>query len=127
MGTLARGRRTMKARAETSGLPRSWMERIGIYPPLVWGYAGLLLFMIGDGVESGYLSAYLIEQGIANKSSAAMVFTAYGITVAIAAWLSGSLSDLWGPRQVMLAGLAIWAVFEVGFLSLGLAPRSYWL
>ena len=106
---------------------RSWLDRIGIFPPLVWGYVGLLLFMIGDGVESGYLSAYLIKQGIATKSSAAIVFTVYGITVAIAAWLSGSLSDLWGPRQAMAVGLAIWAVFEVGFLVLGLAPRNYWL
>ena len=80
---------------------RSWLDRIGIFPPLVWGYVGLLLFMIGDGVESGYLSAYLIKHGIATKSSAAIVFTVYGITVAIAAWLSGSLSDLWGPRQAM--------------------------
>src|SRR5207244_11779506 len=98
----------------TGGRAYSWRERLGILPPLVWGYVGLLLFMIGDGVEAGYLSAYLIEQGIANKSSAAIIFTVYGITVAIAAWLSGSLSDLWGPRQAMAAGLAVWAVFEVG-------------
>src|SRR5262245_43022335 len=102
----------------------TWLDRIGIYPPLVWGYVGLLLFMIGDGVESGYLSAFLIEEGIADKSTAAIIFTVYGITVAIAAWLSGSLSDLWGPRQVMAVGLAIWVVFEIAFLLLGLAPRS---
>src|SRR5262245_23149237 len=112
---------------KASGSGPSWLDRIGIYSPLVWGYVGLLLFMIGDGVESGYLSAYLIEQGIADKSSAAIIFTVYGITVAIAAWLSGSLSDLWGPRQAMSVGLAIWAVFEVGFLLLGLAPKNFWL
>src|SRR5436305_11029375 len=112
----------MELSSPTVAKSRSWLDQIGLFPPLVWGYVGLLLFMIGDGVESGYLSAYLIEQGIANKSSAAIVFTVYGIAVAIAAWLSGSLSDLWGPRQAMLVGLAIWAVFEVGFLILGLAP-----
>src|SRR5436190_15944355 len=112
---------------ETVTTRRSWIERIGIYPPLLWGYLGLLLFMIGDGVESGYLSAYLIEQGIADKSHAAIIFTVYGITVAIAAWLSGSLSGLWGPRQAMAVGLTIWAIFEVAFLLLGLAPHNYWL
>src|SRR5437867_2109233 len=117
----------MEFASPTAGQSQSWLERIGLFPPLVWGYVGLLLFMIGDGVESGYLSAYLIEQGIANKSSAAIIFTVYGITVAIAAWLSGSLSDLWGPRQAMAVGLAIWAVLEIGFLWLGLAQRSFWM
>lgn len=117
----------MQLETTTGGRNISWLERIGIFPPLLWGYVGLLFFMIGDGVESGYLSSYLIDNGIADKSSAAVVFTVYGITVAIAAWLSGSLSDLWGPRQAMAVGLAIWVVFEVGFLLLGLAPKNYWL
>jgi polyol permease family len=91
------------------------VEKLGIYPPLAWGYAGLLLFMIGDGVESGYLSPYLLSKGISQPEVAA-VFTAYGLTAAIAAWFSGALSDLWGPRRVMTAGFAIWTVFEVVFL-----------
>ena len=81
--------------------------------------------MIGDGVEAGYLSKYLVDRGISTEQNVALIFTVYGITVAIAAWLSGALSDLWGPRQVMAIGLAIWAVFEVGFLLLGVAPGNY--
>src|ERR1044071_9063243 len=103
----------------------SWLDRIGIYPPLALGYVGLLLFMIGDGVEAGYLSKYLVDRGIASEQNVALIFTVYGVTVAIASWLSGALSDLWGPRQVMAAGLAIWGVFEVGFLLLGIAPGNY--
>jgi polyol permease family len=103
----------------------TWIERIGIYPPLLWGYVGLLLFMIGDGIEAGYLSKYLVDCDIASEQNVALIFTVYGITVAIAAWLSGALSDLWGPRQVMAIGLAIWAVFEVAFLLLGIAPGNY--
>ena len=102
----------------------SFIDRIGIYPPLAWGFAGLLLFMIGDGVESGILSLYLISLGI-SEQQVALVFTGYGVTAAIAAWLSGALSDLWGPRQVMWAGLTIWVVFEVAFLQLGVVPRNY--
>jgi polyol permease family len=107
---------------EFAGSP---LLRLGIFPPLVWGYVGLLFFMIGDGVEAGYLSKYLVDRGIASEHDVALIFTAYGITVAISAWLSGALSDLCGPRQVMAIGLAIWAVFEVGFLLLGVAPGSY--
>jgi polyol permease family len=106
---------------------RSPLARIGIYPPLVWGYVGLLLFMIGDGVEAGYLSKYLIDRGIATEGNVGLIFTSYGVTVAIAAWLSGALSDLLGPRQVMAAGLAIWVGFEFAFLLLGIGPGSYWL
>jgi polyol permease family len=102
----------------------SWIDRIGIHPPLFWGYVGLLLFMIGDGVESGYLSKYLVDRGH-SEERVALMFTAYGLTAAVAAWLSGALSDLWGPRQVMAAGLGIWVVFEVAFLMLGVAPNSY--
>jgi polyol permease family len=103
----------------------SFIDRIGIFPPLAWGYVGLLLFMIGDGVEAGYLSKYLVDRAIASPELVAVVFTVYGITVAISAWLSGALSDLWGPRKVMLLGLQIWVVFEFGFLLLGVAPGNY--
>ncbi len=114
--------------SEQAGDARAtFLDQIGIFPPLLWGYVGLLLFMIGDGVEAGYLSKYLVDQGIANKENVAFVFTAYGITVAISAWLSGALSDLWGPRQVMGLGLCIWGLFHVGFLLLGVAPGNYTL
>jgi polyol permease family len=106
---------------------RNALDALGIFPPLVWGYLGLLLFMIGDGIEQGYLSKYLVDRDIATEQNVALIFTVYGITVAISAWLSGALSDLWGPRQVMALGLAIWVVFEIGFLLLGVAPGNYWL
>ncbi len=102
----------------------TFIDRIGIYPPLAWGYVGLLVFMIGDGVESGYLSRYLVDRSF-SEQGVAMVFTGYGLTAAVAAWLSGALSDLWGPRRVMGVGLGIWVVFEVAFLLIGVAPDSY--
>jgi polyol permease family len=105
----------------------TWLDRIGIYPPFVWGYVGLLFFMIGDGVEAGYLPKYLVDRGISSGEDAALILTIYGITSAIAAWLSGAFSDLWGPRQVMAVGLCIWVIFEVGFLLLGISPGSYWM
>ncbi len=115
----------MQAADALDPTPRSILDRIGIHPPLAWGYVGLFLFMIGDGIELGYLSRYLIDQGIADKDGAAWVFTAYGLTTAIAAWLSGALSDLLSPRRVMAIGLVIWVAFEVAFLVLGLGPGNF--
>src|SRR5258707_576902 len=79
----------------------SLLDRLGIPRPLALGFLGTLLFMIGDGVESGYLSPYLISRGL-SAGQVALMFTIYGFVAALSAWCSGALSDLWGPRQVML-------------------------
>lgn len=95
-----------------------------MHPGLAIGYLGLLLFMIGDGVEAGFLSPYLLRLGF-SPGQVALVFTAYGATAAIASWLSGALSDLLGPKKVMWIGFSIWVVFEIPFLSLGLQHASF--
>jgi polyol permease family len=103
----------------------SLLDRLGIFPPFALGYLGLLVFMIGDGVESGYLSPYLVGKGF-SQSAVAVIFTVYGSTAAAASWFSGTLSDLWGSRRVMWIGLAIWTGFELCFLLGGL-PSVNWL
>ncbi|EHH67242.1 MFS transporter [Gluconobacter morbifer] len=109
--------------SETSAGKRGLAEILGIPRSLFWAFVGLLLFMVGDGVEAGYLDTYMLHhghtQGFVNE-----LFTFYGITVMIAAWFSGPLSDLLGPKKVMWCGLILWAVLEVGFLSLGLGPNN---
>ena len=102
----------------------SLSERLGMHPQLAVGFLGLLLFMIGDGVESGFLSPYMLDLHF-RESQIALVFTLYGVAAALASWLSGVLSDLVGPKKVMWAGLLIWLVMEVPFLTLGLAHSSY--
>jgi predicted MFS family arabinose efflux permease len=99
-------------------------DKIGIPYPLFWGFVGLLIFMIGDGVELGYLSPFLNERGMPD-GEIAMVFTLYGVTVGISSWLAGALSNIWGPKRVMMLGLLIWSVFEVLFLIYGLETLSY--
>jgi polyol permease family len=103
---------------------RRGAERIGMHPQLVIGYVGLLLFMIGDGVEAGFLSPYLRDLHF-SSAKVSLVFTLYGVTAAVASWLSGALSDIYGPRKVMWAGLLIWIVFEIPFLTLGIADANY--
>jgi polyol permease family len=101
-----------------------FLEKLGIYPALAWGFPSILLMMCACGVESGFLSAFLVEKGL-SESSVALVFTAYGVTATLASWLSGALSDLWGPKRVMFIGLACWVVFHVAFLLLGVAPGNF--
>jgi polyol permease family len=99
-------------------------ERIGMHPELAIGYLGLLLFMIGDGVEAGFLSPMLIDLHF-TPSQVAIVFSGYGATAAVASWLSGTLSDIFGPKKVMWAGFLIWLAFEMPFLSIGVAHANY--
>jgi len=99
-------------------------ERLGMHPELAIGYLGLLLFMIGDGVEAGFLSLMLTDLHF-GTAKVALVFTAYGASAALASWLSGSLSDIFGPKKVMWAGFLIWLGFEIPFLLGGIAHASY--
>ncbi|MEV8593852.1 MFS transporter [Streptomyces sp. NPDC052012] len=106
--------------------PRKFLDRIGIPHSLAWGFLGVLVFMIGDGVESGFLATYLLDEGV-SEDRVALLFTVYGVTASISAWFSGALSDLWGPRRVMLLGLGIWAVLQVVFLGVAVPAQHYWL
>lgn len=104
---------------------RHFIERIGLPRNLAWGFLGLLLFMIGDGVESGFIAPFLAESGAGDATRAAVVITAYGLTVTLGAWLAGALSDVWGPRRVMMIGLGIWGVMEVVFLAVAIPSQNF--
>ncbi|CAM5508659.1 hypothetical protein STENM223S_03070 [Streptomyces tendae] len=107
-------------------VPRSalpWVERIGVPRPLMWGYVAVLIFMIGDGVESNYLEPYLRDSGF-TSSGAGLVISVYGAFVALGSWLSGALSNVWGPRRVMRIGAVLWIVFEVLFLTAALPSEN---
>lgn len=101
------------------------VERLGLPRPLLWGFVGLLLFMIGDGVESGYIAPYLAGHGAGSETNAAVIISLYGLTVTIGSWLSGALSEVWGPRRVMVLGLVLWSVLEVLFLAVALPAESF--
>ncbi|MER8000271.1 MFS transporter [Streptomyces sp. NPDC095613] len=100
-------------------------DRLGLPKPLLLGYAGLLLFMIGDGVESGFIAPYMADHGAGTDVRAGYVITVYGIAVMLASWFSGALCQVWGPRRVMWVGLAIWAVFDVAYLLLALGTENF--
>ncbi|MEU3272779.1 MFS transporter [Saccharomonospora sp. NPDC006951] len=111
------------------GAPSSRFARVltrwGLPAPLFLGYLGLLLFMIGDGIESGFIAPFMADHGAGTDIRASYVITVYGVAVMLASWLSGALSELWGPRRVMMIGLAIWLVFDVLFLAVAVTGENY--
>ncbi|HEY4008298.1 MAG TPA: RbtT/DalT/CsbX family MFS transporter [Pseudonocardia sp.] len=102
----------------------TWADRLGMPGALRWGFVGLLVFMIGDGVESGYLAPFLEGRGI-SATQVAFMITIYGVTAGVSAWASGAMSDLFGPRKVMWVGLVIWVVFQVLLLGVALPGNTY--
>ncbi|WNS79553.1 MFS transporter [Domibacillus sp. DTU_2020_1001157_1_SI_ALB_TIR_016] len=96
----------------------------GLPAAVIWGYVATLIFMVGDGLEHGWLSPYLVEQGLTVQQSATL-FTAYGAVLAIASYFSGVLTEALGPRRVMLAGLLLWLVGQILFIEFGLKDHNY--
>jgi polyol permease family len=94
-------------------------SRLGIPSSLLSGYLGILLFMMGDGMEQGWLSPYLMERGMTVQQTASL-FTAYGVTIALASWFSGVMAESFTPRKTMLIGLLIYLAGTAGFIGIGL-------
>lgn len=98
----------------TLGLPRH----------LFWGYVGILIFMMGDGVEQGWLSPYLLEHNMTIQQSASL-FTVYGITIALSSWFSGVLAETYTPKFTMALGLILYILGTVGFVGIGMNQLNY--
>jgi polyol permease family len=96
----------------------------GMPVKLFWGYIAIAIFMTGDGVELAFLSKYIIELGF-SVSQSALVFTLYAVTAALASWLSGGISEIYGPRKIMMLGVIWWVVFHILFVQFGLLAKSY--
>ncbi len=105
---------------------RSFLDKIGIPSHLVWGYFGILIFMMGDGMELAWITPYLVDQGLTVQQSA-LLTTAYGIAIAIAAWFSGVLAEAIGPRKTMMIGVVTYVLGQTLFLALALPNLHYGL
>ncbi|CAK7193530.1 Alpha-ketoglutarate permease [Commensalibacter sp. Nvir] len=99
-------------------------DKIGLPKNLLWGYIGLSLFMIGDGIEQAWLTLYFVKKGL-SASNASFLITCYGITVTIAAWISGVMVQTLGPRKVMLAGIVAFIGGSIGFIGWGLPSLNF--
>ncbi|WP_052365413.1 MFS transporter [Halotalea alkalilenta] len=101
----------------------SGKQFLGLPIILMWGYLAIAIFMTGDGIEQAFLSSYLIEIGF-SQGDAAMVFTVYGLIVAIASWFSGVFAEMIGPRNAMKWGAVIWLAFHVLFMIFGIEQEN---
>lgn len=115
----------IKEKNSTDIMPKNTIfDKIGIPGTLAWGYLGILIFMMGDGLEQGWLSPYLVENGLTVQQSANL-FTAYGVTIAISAWFSGVLSEGFGIKKTMFMGLILYLLGSVGFIGYGIPELDY--
>jgi MFS family permease len=114
---------TLTAQPRTAGL----LDRLGVPRALIWGFIGLTIFMIGDGVETNILEPFLRDDHGFSTSRVGTLVTVYGIAVAAAAFFAAALSDLWGPRRVMMLGVGVWVTLELAFLCLALTTSNPWL
>ena len=79
------------------------LDKIGIPKSLSWGFLGIMFFMLGDGLEAGWMSPFLVENGLTVQQSA-LIFTVYGISITIASWCL--LRNLW-PEKIDVNGVII--------------------
>jgi polyol permease family len=100
------------------------LNKLGLPKNLLWGYIGLTVFMLGDGVEQAWISPYLVSRGMSIED-ASLLLTVYGITVAIAAWLSGVFVQTLGPRRTMSFGLIAFIIGSLGFIGLGIYKLNF--
>uniref|UniRef100_UPI00321694FF MFS transporter n=1 Tax=uncultured Draconibacterium sp. TaxID=1573823 RepID=UPI00321694FF len=101
-----------------------FFERVGLPKHLAWGYLGVLIFMMGDGIEQGWLSPYLVGRGLSLEASATL-FTVYGITIAISSWFSGVFAETYGTRKTMISGLILYLLGTTGFVGMGIPELNY--
>jgi polyol permease family len=99
------------------------LNRLGLDSKMALGYLGILLFMMGDGLEQGWLSSYLMDNGLTVQQSA-LLYSVYGVAVAIAAWLSGVLAEILGPRKAMTLGLLLFVLGTILFLLFGISDMN---
>ncbi|MDY7044655.1 MAG: MFS transporter [Bacillota bacterium] len=103
---------------------QTFLDRIGIPANLAWGYFGVLIFMMGDGLELAWISPFLVDEGL-SVQQAAFLTTSYGVTIAIAAWLSGVLVEAFGPRKTMTTGLVLYLIGHILFVGLAIPNLHY--
>ncbi|HBE42536.1 MAG TPA: MFS transporter [Bacteroidales bacterium] len=102
----------------------SVLEKTGIPRQLGWGYLGILIFMMGNGIELGWLSPYLVDRGMTIEQ-AALLFTIYGIIIAISSWFSGVMAESIGPKKTMLTGLILYIIGTIGFVGFGVKDLNF--
>jgi len=96
---------------------------IGMPKKILWGYIGILIFMMGDGLEIGWLSPWLHGQGFSIKETSAL-FASYGVTIAISSWFSGVLAESLGGKKTMTIGLLLYILGTICFVGFAIPSEN---
>ncbi|CAI3943178.1 Nitrate/nitrite transporter NarK (NarK) (PDB:4JR9) [Commensalibacter communis] len=103
------------------------INRIFVSPKLMLGYFGVMIFMAGEGLELNWLPDYLQHNGM-TEAQTGLIYTIYGLMVAISSWFSGVLAEIFGVRRVMFIGLVLFYIGSFFFLTFGIPTNSlYWI
>jgi len=102
----------------------NFLDRIGIPSVLSWSYLGVLVFMIGNGIEIGWLSPYLESNGLTIQQVSTL-FAVYGFTVSLSSWFAGVFFETFGAKRTMFLGALFCIVGATGFVGWGLSEMSY--
>ena len=102
--------------APTTPRTEGRLDKMGIPRPLALGFLAVLVFMTGNGVESNFITPHMVAVLGSPEATVATIVTFYSLAALIGSYVSGALSDLVGPRRVMILGFAVWVVFEILFL-----------
>ncbi|MGM7723912.1 MFS transporter [Metabacillus sp. Hm71] len=101
------------------------LNKMGLPSNLVWGYLGVLVFMMGDGLEIAWLSPWLIDNGFSVQQNS-LLFAVYGVTIALSSWFSGVLVESLGPKRTMWLGVLMYILGTTGFIGLGVAADLHY-
>ena len=105
------------ARPDPEHLHEGRLDRMGIPRPLALGFVAVLVAMTGVGVESNFVVPHMVAVLGSPETTVASIVTCSSLAALVGSYLSGALSDLVGPRRVMVLGFTVWLVLEVLFLA----------
>lgn len=91
---------------------------------LLIGYLAIAFFMTGDGFDLAFLSKYLHDLDFSG-AEISVVFSLYGLTAALSAWMTGVIAEVFGAKRTMFVGFVLWVLFHVLFLTMGIEQLNY--
>ena len=101
------------------------IQKTGFPTNLALGFLGVVIFVIGDGIEAVWITNYFSSDDVGfTVAQGSTIVSFYGVIVAIAAFLSGALCDALGCRAVMLTGLMSFLIFDALFILVGIPSHS---
>jgi polyol permease family len=102
---------------------RKLFQSIGLPKQLLWGFIALFFFITGATLEQGWLSGYLVDQGV-NRVQVSLIFTIYGVMVAFAAWITGVCTKRFGINRIMMSGIILYFLASVPLIFLAIPTKN---